>query len=99
MTWRPSVILGFVVLSACAMTSFVQLPTRPPLPLIKANEARIVPQTQSEITLSFAPVVKQTAPAVVNIYTKKIVQRRASPFAGDPFFQQFFKDMFPGGGL
>lgn len=62
-----------------------------------AQDARVVPQTQAEITLSFAPVVKQTAPAVVNIYTKKIVERRASPFAGDPFFERFFNDMFPQG--
>ena len=58
---------------------------------------RQVPRTQSEITLSFAPVVKQTAPAVVNIYTKKVVERR-SPFANDPFFRDFFGDFFPGGG-
>lgn len=63
--------------------------------VILTNAERVVPETRSEITLSFAPVVKQTAPAVVNIYTKKVVQRRASPFAGDPFFERFFKDMFP----
>ncbi|MFK7942514.1 MAG: hypothetical protein AB8B85_06335, partial [Paracoccaceae bacterium] len=59
------------------------------------EDIRAVPQTRAEITLSFAPVVKQTAPAVVNIYTKKIVKRRTSPFAGDPFFERFFRDMFP----
>lgn len=53
--------------------------------------AQTVPQTQSEITLSFAPVVKATAPAVVNVYTRKIVQRR-NPFAGDPFFERFFQE-------
>lgn len=61
------------------------------------ESSKRVPQTQSEITLSFAPVVKQTAPAVVNIYTKKVVEQRLSPFAGDPFFEKFFSDMFPGG--
>lgn len=53
-----------------------------------------VPQSRAEITLSFAPIVKRAAPAVVNIYTKKIVQSRASPFAGDPFFERFFGDVF-----
>lgn len=66
-------------------------------PVVQVEEQRVVPRTMSEITLSFAPVVKQTAPAVVNIYTRKVVQRRASPFAGDPFFERFFQDMFPGG--
>ena len=40
---------------------------------------------------SFAPLVRQTAPAVVNIYTKKLVERRMlSPLLLDPFFQRFF---------
>ncbi|HSF95887.1 MAG TPA: Do family serine endopeptidase, partial [Thermohalobaculum sp.] len=51
---------------------------------------------QAEITLSFAPVVKRAAPAVVNIYTRKVVERSFSPFAGDPFFERLFGDMFPG---
>lgn len=56
-----------------------------------------VPESPAEITLSFAPVVRQTAPAVVNIYTRKVVERHRSPFAGDPFFERLFGDMFPGG--
>ena len=52
--------------------------------------ARIVPESQTQIQLSFAPVVKQAAPAVVNIYAKTLVERRRSPFAGDPFFDKFF---------
>jgi Do/DeqQ family serine protease len=56
-----------------------------------------VPGSQAEITLGFVPVVKQAAPAVVNIYTRKVVERRVSPFAGDPFFERFFGDLFPGG--
>ncbi len=51
-----------------------------------------VPQSEAQITLSFAPVVKQAAPAVVNIFAKRIVQESASPFAGDPFFGQLFRD-------
>lgn len=44
--------------------------------------------------LSFAPAVKQAAPAVVNIYTAKLVKQRSNPFFDDPFFQQFFGDFF-----
>ena len=50
-----------------------------------------VPQSQSEIALGFAPLVKQAAPAVVNIYARRVVQTQASPFAGDPFFEEFFR--------
>jgi len=50
-----------------------------------------VPQSRQEIALSFAPVVKQVAPAVVNIYTKRVVRERAvSPLFDDPFFKRFF---------
>ena len=96
MSWRMPSILMCVAVAACAMTA-APVPAPAPLPLIKANEIRVVPQTRSDITFSFSPVVKQAAPAVVNIYTKKIVQRRASPFVGDPFFERFFQDMFPKG--
>lgn len=51
-----------------------------------------VPQAQAEIALGFAPLVKKAAPAVVNIYARRVVQAQASPFAGDPFFEQFFRD-------
>ena len=57
--------------------------------------AQAVPTSQAQITFSFAPVVKQVAPAVVNIYTRKVVESRAtSPFFNDPFFQQFFGGQF-----
>lgn len=49
-----------------------------------------VPQSQSEISLGFAPVVKKASPAVVNIYAKIVRQGRASPFYSDPFFRDFF---------
>jgi Do/DeqQ family serine protease len=51
-----------------------------------------VPQSQAEISFGFVPLVKQAAPAVVNIYAKIITKAQPSPFAGDPFFEQFFGD-------
>ncbi|KQV78693.1 DegQ family serine endoprotease [Rhizobium sp. Root1220] len=59
-----------------------------------AQTAKTVPQSQLEMQLSFAPLVKQTAGAVVNVYAEKTV-RRQSPFAGDPFFEQFFGQQMP----
>ncbi|MBY5931403.1 trypsin-like peptidase domain-containing protein [Tateyamaria omphalii] len=51
-----------------------------------------VPQNQSEITLSFAPLVRETAPAVVNIYVRFVTQARArTPFMDDPFFERLFE--------
>ncbi|MEO1748413.1 MAG: DegQ family serine endoprotease [Pseudomonadota bacterium] len=56
---------------------------------------RRVPETREQIRFSFAPLVQQSAPSVVNIYTTRSTQRR-SPFAGDPFFEEFFGDRFRG---
>ncbi len=56
-----------------------------------ANPAAEIPQSRAQIQLSFAPVVKKAAPAVVNIYaSKKVRVQEASPFLNDPFFGQFF---------
>ncbi|MEM1146572.1 MAG: trypsin-like peptidase domain-containing protein, partial [Pseudomonadota bacterium] len=37
---------------------------------------KMVPQDRAEIELSYAPLVRDVSPAVVNVYTKKTVQRR-----------------------
>ncbi len=42
--------------------------------------------------LSFAPLVKQAAPAVVNIYARFVTEARPNPFSSDPFFGRFFQD-------
>ncbi len=56
-----------------------------------------IPQSKQQISLSFAPVVKQVTPSVINIFTKRVVTRNVSPFANDPVFSQFFNGM--GGGM
>ncbi len=56
-------------------------------------EERVVPQSAAQMRLSFAPVVRKTAPAVVNVYATRLVQqRRVSPFFDDPFFRHFFDE-------
>jgi Do/DeqQ family serine protease len=50
---------------------------------------RRLPFGRQEMQLSFAPLVAETAPAVVNVYASQQVDAR-SPFMGDPFFEQFF---------
>src|SRR3982074_897400 len=46
---------------------------------------RAVPQSPAQVQLSFAPVVSKVAPAVVNVYARRVVRQ-----AVNPFFQQFF---------
>jgi Do/DeqQ family serine protease len=60
-------------------------------------QERQVPESAVEMQLSFAPIVKRVAPAVVNVYALRMVQREVSPFFSDPFFRQFFGDAFGGG--
>ncbi|NNG05313.1 MAG: DegQ family serine endoprotease [Inquilinus sp.] len=68
-----------------------------PAPVATAQQPA-VPDSREQITLSFAPLVRQTAPAVVNIYTSRVVrQRTVSPLFDDPFFRRFFGDDLPFG--
>src|SRR5215468_206634 len=47
-----------------------------------------VPTSPDEIRLSYAPVVKRVAPAVVNVYAARVVENR--PMFDDPIFRRFF---------
>ncbi|MCA0422007.1 MAG: Do family serine endopeptidase [Proteobacteria bacterium] len=51
---------------------------------------REVPQTKAEMSLSFAPLVKKTAPAVVNVYGANRQSQGRHPMFDDPFFSQLF---------
>lgn len=74
--------IGLLVLAAAAGRAQTPLEPR-------------VPASRDEIALSYAPLVRSAAPAVVNIYTRRVVQaRRTSPLFDDPFFRRFFGDRF-----
>ena len=47
---------------------------------------RVTPKSMADVRLSYAPIVKETAPAVVNVFTRATINRTT----GDPFFDQFF---------
>lgn len=65
----------------------VAAPVAPPAPTPVA-----IPASRPQITMSFAPVVRQTAPTVVSIYTRRVVEQRTNPFFADPLFGQLFGD-------
>lgn len=48
------------------------------------------PEAAAQALRGFAPVVREVAPAVVNIYAKKVVRTQVSPFGNNPFFSRFF---------
>ena len=57
-----------------------------PFTLLPNGNVRMVPQSNTQVQLSYAPVVKETAPAVVNVFTSRTVRTRAS--------RDFFEEMF-----
>lgn len=59
-----------------------------------AQDAKVIPESRQEMQLSFSPLVKQTANAVVNVYAERVVERR-SIFSSDPFFEEFFGQRMP----
>ncbi|MDH6268957.1 Do/DeqQ family serine protease [Rhizobium sp. SG_E_25_P2] len=79
MLFRPRILLMVMAVSLAAP--------------VGAEESRTLPQSRAEIQLSFAPLVKQTAGAVVNVYAEKVVQRPS--LYSDPFFQEFFGQRLP----
>jgi len=78
---RPNIA---AVLAAVALTAASVLPA--------GAQERRPPGSPAELQLSFAPVVKSVAPAVVNVYAARVVENR-NPLLSDPFFRQFFGGM------
>lgn len=90
------VLLGALVSAAIgafgqASSPDLQAPARIEL----AQAERQVPQSREQVQLSFAPVVRQVAPSVVNVYATRVEEQVVSPFANDPFFQRFFGERSP----
>lgn len=67
-------------------------------PVSVYGQTHAAPQNNAQVQLSFAPLVREVSPAVVNVYTKRsVVAGGGSPFMGDPFFGKFFDRDFFGG--
>ncbi len=74
--WLPY-LLGTALLGGPALGHAQQAPV---------DITRVVPNSQAQVQLSYSPVVKQTAPAVVNIFTSRTVRTRSR--------SSFFDEMF-----
>ncbi|MFQ5535130.1 MAG: Do family serine endopeptidase [Sphingomonadales bacterium] len=56
-----------------------------------SQTAKTAPESRAQVELSYAPVVAKVAPAVVNIYTRRVVATAGvSSLFDDPFFRRFF---------
>lgn len=80
-----AVIVGVALVPAAQPSAQAAPPSLAPV----ATPA--VPPSRAAVQFSFAPVVRAVAPAVVNIYAKKVVRVR-NPLMEDPFFRRFFGD-------
>jgi len=76
---------------AAALAQDTTAPAQPASPV----QNRVLPGSSGEMQLSFAPVVRQVTPSVVNVYATTISQQATSPFRSDPFFQRFFGGDMP----
>lgn len=80
----------FVALSAVASLGAVSLIDADAPPQLKTDPAPL--SADARPGLSFAPVINQVSPSVVNIYTTKNTRpdQGMAPFLEDPFFRRFF---------
>jgi Do/DeqQ family serine protease len=67
--------LALIALAASAIVVSAQAQESAPVP-------RGVPTDATAMRLSFAPIVRRAAPAVVNVYSKRLVRQQADPFWG-----------------
>src|SRR5215212_10842741 len=58
-------------------------------------QTRVAPESRADVQLSFAPVVRRTAPAVVNVYASR-TERRDRNDSMEDFFRRFFGEGGPG---
>jgi serine protease Do len=80
-------VVAGIALTVPATAQSAAPPTRlaPPLKPMPAP-----PASMAQVQLTFAPVVKRIAPAVVNVYARSVAQVQVNPLFNDPLFAQLF---------
>ena len=63
--------------------------------VLPASAQRVPPASINDLRMSYAPIVKRVAPAVVTVQAAKTVENR-NPLMEDPFFRRFFGPNFGG---
>lgn len=88
LSYSQSILSQFAALAALVVTCLALMSAT-----VEAQD-KVVPRGRSEVLYSYAPIVKRVAPTVVNVYVRRKVQTRVSPFMNDPFFRRFFGNGF-----
>jgi len=79
-----------VLLAIVLLNTFPQLLQRSTAPELSST-----PLDRQQGPFSYSAAVERAAPAVVNIYSSRVVAREEHPLMSDPFFRQFFGDELP----
>ncbi|HIX62734.1 MAG TPA: Do family serine endopeptidase [Candidatus Halomonas stercoripullorum] len=79
-----------VLLAIVLLNTFPQLLQRPTAPELTTPSL-----DRQQGPVSYSAAVERAAPAVVNIYSSRVVAREEHPLMSDPFFRQFFGDELP----
>ena len=83
-------------LAMLAVPAIGQLANQAPAPVVSGPapdpvpQDRTVPDSAIGLQQSFAPIVKRSAPAVVNVYSSVNITRSNCPYANDPFWASFY---------
>ncbi|HKJ75967.1 MAG TPA: Do family serine endopeptidase [Gammaproteobacteria bacterium] len=100
MRWYRRVVFTFQVVTVGLAAAFVLLVFRPDLfglqqQVVEVKQGRPVAEgARATAPASYADAAEKAAPAVVNIFTRKVVAER-SPLFEDPFFRRFFGERAP----
>lgn len=88
--------MKYIVLCLCLFTTFVSQVLAIDFKEAPKIQKRITPQLDNETLYSFNSSIEQAKKAVVNISTQKNVSNQIPnhPMFNDPFFQQFFGDLY-----
>ena len=100
MQWYRRVVFTFQVVTVGLAAAFIILVFRPDLlgleqQVVEVRQGQPVAEGRRTAgPVSYADAAEQAAPAVVNIFTRKVVAER-SPLFEDPFFRRFFGERTP----
>ncbi|KQT78822.1 DegQ family serine endoprotease [Methylobacterium sp. Leaf466] len=82
---RTALLASLLVVGLGAGPAAAQIMKTP-----EVSPEKVAPQGKGQVQLSFAPVVKRAAPAVVNVYASHVEKRGTSRSAMDEFMRRFF---------
>ena len=86
---KPPKLLPVIAIAAIAVLDASCARSQPANANLPAPDRREAPADAATMRLSFSPVVKKAAPAVVNVFSRRVVRTQVDPFWG----------MFMGGGI